>query len=371
MERFQKFRRQFDWFFCVLLLLLIAIGLTNLYSATRSASRDSFTQQFFTQQIGWFVLGIGAFILAALIDFRFLQKQSLWIYIILAILLLLVLFKGKSSHGARRWLEIGNTPIQPSEFIKIGIILVCAKLFSGDSFDLEFRPLPYALAWHAIWIIPAALIMRQPDLGTALICILIASSMLLLVRFRPTIKIGVFAIDLAVGCLIFFFGLRDYQRARFMSFWSPEQDVTGTGWHAYQALVAIGSGQFWGKGYMQSTQNQFRFLPEAWTDFPFVVLAEEWGWVGCVVLLALYLALLLWILNLANEAKDRFSRNVVLGCASLIFWHVLFNISMVTGLAPVVGVTLPFISYGGSSLLTMLIALGLCMNVSIRRYSHL
>ena len=155
-----------------------------------------------------------------------------------------------------------------------------------------------------------------------------------------------------------------------LTFVDPTLDPSGAGWHARQALVAVGSGRWVGKGWLHGTQNQLQFLPEHWTDFPFAVWAEEWGFLGCVVLIAGYAVLVLWALNLASEARDRFAQGICLGCAALLFWHVTFNIGMVIGVLPVVGVTLPLVSYGGSSLLTVMITLGLLMNVSIRRYSY-
>lgn len=363
MDALNHSKKRIDWVLLGLMFVLIAIGLMNLYSATRSAPhRDLFTNQLMS-----YAIGFAAFCFVAWIDFRFWQKWSWFLYAILVLLLIFVLLKGRAVNGSRRWLDIGFFPLQPSELVKIGVILLCAQLFSKDPFDLEFRPLTYVLAWYAVWLLPVGLIMRQPDLGTALICILVAVTMFVLIRIRPTAKVIVLGINLVSAILIFVYGLKEYQRKRLLN---PENDPTNHGWQPIQAKIAIGSGRIWGKGYLQGTQKQFRFLPEHWTDFPFAVLAEEWGLVGCLVLLFFYFLLLLWMLKIANETKDRFGRNVVLGCVSLLFWHIFVNVAMVTNLAPVVGVTLPMISYGGSSLLTTLIALGLCMNVSMRRMVH-
>lgn len=357
-----QLRKQFDWGFLILILVLVAVGLVNLYSATRAVQGIGL----FSKQLILYLVGFSLFFCVTILRLQWLQKYAWWIYAAMVLLLLLVLLKGKVINGARRWVELGFFQLQPSELIKIGLILVYARLFSGDSFDLEFRPIPYATAWHLVWMFPVGLIMRQPDLGTALICIFIAISMFVLAKLRPTLKLGILLIDGLLATLIFVFGLNRYQKNRILSFLSPQNDPLGHGWHANQAIIAIGSGKLWGKGFLQGTRTRLRFVPEHWTDFPFAVLAEEWGWVGGCVVLALYGLLILWILNIANETRDRFSKNVVFGCVALLFWHVVMNIAMVTRMAPVVGVTLPLMSYGGSSLLTVLVALGLCMNVSIQ-----
>jgi rod shape determining protein RodA len=365
MEALRKLRAQFDWPLFLPILLLTLLGLINLYSATRAAPRGLFVHQL------WF-FGAGAvlFVLVSAIDYRVFQRHAWTIYVLLLLTLFLILLGGKTVNGSRRWLGIGGFGVQPSELMKIGLILALSRLFSGDPLDLEFRPWRYALAWHAIFGVPALLILKQPDLGTALICILIAATLFVFVRMRPGVKAAVLAIDASAAIAVFLFGLKAYQRRRLLTFMDPNLDPTGAGWHALQGIFAVGSGRFWGKGYLKGTQNQLHFLPEHWTDFPFAVWAEEWGLFGCLVLLSCYLLLVLWALNLASEARDRFARNLTLGCTALLFWHIFINIAMVSGMAPVVGVTLPLISYGGSSLLTILIALGLLMNVSIRRYSY-
>ena len=218
--------------------------------------------------------------------------------------------------------------------------------------------------------VPALLILKQPDLGTALICILVAATMLLAVRLRPWVKAAVAAVDLSAATVVFLFGLKAYQKKRLLTFLDPSSDPTGSAYHALQSMYAIGSGRWSGKGFLHGTQNQLQFLPEHWTDFPFAVWAEEWGLAGGLVLLVCYMLLILWALGVSATARDRFGQMLAFGVAALLFWHTAINIGMVTGVLPVVGVTLPLFSYGGSSLLTVLGAIGLLMNVSIRRYSY-
>lgn len=358
-------RRRVDWPLLLAVLLITAIGLVNLYSATQVAPRG-----LFTNQLVFFGGGTVLMLILVAIDLRTLQRFSWPLYATVNALLVGVLLFGKVVNGSRRWFGWANFGIQPSELAKLALVLAYARLFSSDPADLLARPWRYAVLWHLILVVPALLILKQPDLGTALLCAFVAASMLLLVPLQPRVKAAVMAVDLSAALLVFRFGLKEYQKKRLLTFLSPESDPTGAGYHARQALVAIGSGRIGGKGYLRGTQNHLRFLPEHWTDFPFAVWAEEWGLVGCLGLLVLYLVLILWTIHLANAARDRFGRFCAIGCGSLLFWHVAINIAMVIGVAPVVGVTLPLISYGGSSLLTVMMALGLLFNISLRRFRY-
>jgi rod shape determining protein RodA len=354
-----------DWPLLLAVLAIIGMGLVNLYSATRVAPKGLFGTQLLFYGIGLLLL-----ILAAAVDLRLLQRLAMPSYVLVLAMLVVVLVAGKVVNGSRRWLGIGSFGVQPSELMKLSLILAYARLFSSDPPELLARPWRYAVIWHLMLIVPALLILKQPDLGTALLCVMVAASMLLLVPLAGRVKAAVATVDLSAATAVFLFGLKAYQKKRFLTFLDPDSDPTGAGWHARQAIFAIGSGRLLGKGYLRGTQNQLQFLPEHWTDFPFAVWAEEWGLAGCLLLLACFLVLILWSLYLANEARDRFARYLTIGCASLLFWHVAINIAMVIGMAPVVGVTLPLVSYGGSSLLTVMLTLGLLLNVSARRYSY-
>lgn len=366
MEALYKARKPFDWVIFLPTVALMIIGLVNLYSISRvSAAHNSL----FIQQLGVYAVGLVVVIVAARIDLSWLRRYAWVIYGVLLLALMAVLVQGKRTNGASRWLQLGALQLQPSEFIKISLVLVYARLFSGDAFDMEFRPLPYALAWQAIWVVPFFLILKQPDGGTAIIGALIAFTLFFFIRLRPTVKVAVFLFNaVAVTIRLAVFGLDKYQKKRWEDFWHPEADPTGGAFHAKKALLAIRSGGLWGKGFMHS--GHVRSLSESWSDFPFAVWAEEWGFVGCMVMLSLYLLLLLWLLRLVNEVRDRFAKNVVLGCAALLFWHVLLNLSMVLGLLPVVGVPLLLVSHGGSSAFTILVALALCLNISMRRHAE-
>jgi rod shape determining protein RodA len=223
-------------------------------------------------------------------------------------------------------------------------------------------------------LVPMVLILEQPDLGTALLCMLIFFSIMLLTRLKARSMLGLLVSAPVVAMLGWSYLLRDYQKERVISFWNsfvdPEADRLGSGWHAYQSTVAIGSGQWTGKGYLHGTAGPHHFLPEARTDFPFSVFAEEHGFLGAALLLALYFILIMWSIRIAASAKDRFGAILAIGVASVFFWHVLINMGMVMGIMPVVGVTLPLFSYGGSSVLAFTLCVGLLMNVSIHRFSR-
>ncbi len=364
-DALKKLRSQFDYPLAVATLAILTIGLINLYSATRVAPKG-----LYSQQLLWLGVGAVAFVVVAAIDYRVYERLAPIVYAICVLLLVGVLVFGRSVNGSKRWLGIGSFGGQPSDLIKIGCIVMLAKLSSEDPTELRARGWLFMLAALAALLFPVGLIYLQPDLGTALLLYLIGFSMLLAAPFSWIDKLWSFCLSPALALLRLAWGLKPYQKKRLMTFWDPSSDPSGAGWHARQSVYAIGSGRWTGKGWLHGTQNQLQFLPEHWTDFPFAVWAEEWGLLGSLILLGCYLFLILWSIGVAATARDRFGQMLAIGVAALIFWHVVINIGMVTGALPVVGVTLPFVSYGGSSLLTMMVALGLLMNVSIRRYSY-
>jgi rod shape determining protein RodA len=283
------------------------------------------------------------------------------------VLLVLVFVLGKDIRGSSRWIYIGSFSLQPSEFMKLFLIIAVAKYLHDDP-KTEGRTLRDLAIPAMIAAVPMMLILAQPDLGTALILMLIFVSICALTRiaWKSLVSLG---LAVAVGLpLVWTYVLKDYQRNRVTAFLNPDANILGSGWHAHHARVAIGNGGIWGQGFMRGSQNQFHFLPDQYSDFPFAVFAEDWGFVGCLVLVALYGFLVMWSIRVAATAKDRFGAVIAIGVGSLIFWHAFFNLGMVTGILPVVGVTLPLFSYGGSSVLTVLMGVGLLMNVSMRRF---
>jgi rod shape determining protein RodA len=362
---FAKLRSQFDWPLAGAILTIILIGLVNLYSATRVAPKG-----LYQNQIMWLCVGSVLFVVVAAIDYRIYERVAPFVYAICLGLLVAVLVAGKGVKGSRRWFGFGSFGVQPSELMKIGLILMLAKLLSADAQELRASGLRMVAWTLGLILVPAFLIYRQPDLGTASLLYIVGMSMVLFSQMSGGAK----AVELGLAPVLILvrlaFGLKDYQKKRLAVFLDPQTDPSGAGYHARQSVYAIGSGRWNGKGFLHGTQNRLKFLPEHWTDFPFAVWAEEWGLVGSLVLLGCYLFLILWALGVSATARDRFGQVLALGVAALLFWHVVVNIGMVTGVLPVVGVTLPLFSYGGSSLLTVMIGLGLLMNVSIRRYSY-
>ena len=369
-------RDNIDWALLTVVLIIALIGVVNLYSAT-SVSHGPRADLYVTQ-IYWLVAGGIAGAAAALIDYRHFERLGYVIYGGGILLLLLVFILGRDIHGAARWIDIGGKErgfrFQPSEFMKIILAVALAKYLhddprlpvgpGGSGRTLKDLIVPTILAG-----IPFALVAKQPDLGTSLILLGIFVSIMALGKMRwQSLLTLVTSIGIATPVL-WNYVLHDYQKRRVISFINPELDIRGANWHSHHARVAIGNGGFFGTGFMRGTQNHYLFIPEQHTDFPFPVFAEDWGFVGALVLIALYSFLVLWGIRIASQAKDRFGAALAIGVSAMLFWHAFFNIGMVTGVLPVVGVTLPLFSYGGSSVTTVLIGIGLLMNVSMRRYS--
>lgn len=359
-------RDNFDWPLFVAVAAVAVIGVTNLYSAT-SAARLALSE-LYIQQIYWLTLGAGVAVLIVAIDYRHFERFGYVAYGVGIVLLVLVFLLAPEIRGSQRWIYIGSFSLQPSELMKILVIVALAKYLHNDP-KTDGRTLKDLVIPGCILALPMALILFQPDLGTALIVAFIFGSIMLLTNLKLRSLLTLAAAFLLSAPLSWTYLLKDYQRERFTAFLDPQADLLDSGWHAHQSMVAIGSGGFWGKGFMQGTQNQHRFLPDQHTDFPFPVWAEEQGFVGVALLFFLYVFLILWGLKVASQAKDRFGAVVAVGVSAFFFWHTVINLAMVSGLAPVVGVTLPLFSYGGSSVLTSMMGIGLLMNVSIRRFS--
>jgi rod shape determining protein RodA len=364
-SRWRRFRAAVDWPLILTILALCTIGLLNLYSATRGTRHHAK----FDTQVQWMVVGAIAFACATIIDYRAMVRLA-WIGLGIAIVLLVVvrlLGEGAHGKGSYRWLNLFGMGIQPSELTKLMVIIVLARMFQ-DSEPARYSPGELALGGLAL-ALPIGLIAVQPDLGTAILLTLIV----LTVGFLAMPSVWPMIYTTLAGLLaipILWEKMQDYQKNRVLAFLDPASDPTGNGWHTRQSIFAVGSGKIWGKGYGEGTQNQFDFLPEHWTDFPYSVWAEEWGFVGSLFLIAIFGFLLVWILNVALSARDRVGAVICVGVAAMTFWHVAVNIAMVLGLAPVVGVTLPFISYGGSSLVVFFLAMGLVANVSLRKHGY-
>ncbi len=355
----------FDWGLLITVAILCTLGLTVIWSAAGPDPESPMKVLCLRQGI-WYMAGCTVMTAIFLSDYR---KMDSWAYVFYAIsilLLLAVLFFGKYAGGSRRWLALGPLTLQPSETVKIAVIIVLARCYSRR---IRTRGLTLRdMAWPAILtLIPFCLIVKQPDLGTAMIVFLIAGSMTLFMKIeKKTLVLIAFAGILTAAAGWFF--LKDYQRQRIMTFLDPEHDPLGAGYHIIQSKIAIGSGMLFGKGYLKGTQNTLAFLPEQHTDFIFAVLAEEWGFAGSLFLVLLFMILIFWGLNIAYQCRTPFGTILSVGVTAMIFWQSVINLAMVMGLLPVVGVPLPLISYGGSSVLTIMICIGILMSVSMRRF---
>ena len=354
----------FHWAYLLLILFVSLTGIANMYSATSSWSVSA--QPVYLKQIYWLGIGMVVIAIVCVIDYRHLEYLSLALYGGTLFLLVLVFIVGKTSMGATRWIGLGGFNLQPSEIMKIVIVLVLARYFSSKT-NFKGLTLKELVVPGLILGVPTILIMKQPDLGTALLVLCIGGTIALFAGIRRSsiVFLGVSAIAAMLGG---WFILHDYQKKRILTFLNPERDPLGAGYHIIQSKIAVGSGGLTGQGFMKGTQSQLSFLPERHTDFAFSVFAEEWGLLGCLILLALYCLIVIWGLHIALRANDRFGMYIAIGVSAMLFWHIVVNLGMVIGLLPVVGVPLPLFSYGGTSMVTTMIGIGLLLNVSMRRF---
>jgi len=355
----------FDWALVGIALSLAAIGILNLYSVTSYGELGPGTP-FYLRQLMWLLIGIGIMMVVAFIDYHSYADLAYMAYGIALVLLVAVLAIGSVTSGAQRWVRIGSISLQPSEFVKICLILALAKFFhrspGREGYSLRSLPIPFALVF-----LPVGLILKQPDLGTAIILLLVFCSILVFVRVQWSSLITLGLGGAALVPILWQF-LKEYQKRRIVTFFNPDLDPLGAGYHLIQSKIAVGSGGILGKGFTNGTQCKLGFLPEQQTDFIFSALGEEWGLLGALVVVGLYAALIIWGLRICVEAKDRFGAILSFGVVAMLFWHSFINMGMVLGIMPVVGIPLPMLSYGGSFMLSTLIGVGWLLNVSMRRY---
>ncbi len=355
----------FDWVLLLLVLAICAIALLNMYSAGNSLvtvkGEPVYVKQFF-----WFLIGLIAMIVFFGIDYRLINEYAYVIYSVTLFFLLVLFFYGEITRGTQRWFVLGGFSFQPSELAKLSVILALSKFFSANDVNENY-------GLRQLWIpvlmvlVPFVLIMKQPDLGTAMVLVIILISMIFFigVRWQSVLVVVTSGLLLLPVCWHF---LKDYQKDRILTFLNPEMDPLGAGYHIIQSIIAVGSGGFFGKGFLKGTQSQLRFLPEHQTDFIFSVYAEEWGFIGGLVLLVLFMSVVFWGLRIARQSRDLLGTLIAFGITMLFFWEMLINIGMVLGIVPVVGIPLPFFSYGGSALVVLMMATGLLMNISMRRF---
>ncbi len=353
-----------DWLLIAAIVALSAMGVAMIFSTTHAGPNAGL----YVRQL--YAIGLGAFVfmVCLTIDYRTLADNSLALYGLIVALLVGVLLFGTTGGGARRWIELPFFNLQPSEFAKVALALALAKFF-----DESRRGSPSATdlaVGGGLTLIPFVLIAKQPDLGTAvtLVPIFLAIAFLAGMRLR---LLGILLILAVVTAPVAWrYALKDYQRSRIATFVNPEQDPRGAGYQQIQARISVGSGGIWGRGFLKGTQGQLRFLPVAWNDFVFSVLAEEQGFVGVIVALGLYLFVIVRSLEAARLSKDRLGAYLVLGILATFAFQVIYNITMSAGLAPVKGLTLPLMSSGGSSIIATLAGFGLILNVRMRRFTN-
>ena len=353
--------RDYDWWLLAIVAAICALGVLEIYSATHGSALVGMH----SKQIRWLVIGFVLMFVLSRIDYHLIMDQAPVLYIIGIAALVAVLLVGHTRFGAKRWIPVLGEFLQVSELVKLIIIIVLARFFAEVRTDeLSLQDLIKA---GLLVGIPLVLILKQPDLGTALVLM----PMLIVGAFLAGLQWKHAAVIILIGVLMLPVGwhfLKPYQKERVTSFLHPEEDAKGSGYQVLQSKIAVGSGGFWGKGFGNGSQNQLGYIPVRYSDFIMAALAEEQGFKGVLVALGLYMALLLRLVQNAQRAKDRAGMFLVMGVTAALGFHVLVNVAMVIGAMPVTGIPLPLMSYGGSATLFVFLAIGLVMNVRLRRF---
>jgi len=355
MPRRWRLWKGFDWPLFVAMLLLLILGLTVLFSTNEEAAQ---------QQVFFVGLGLTLYLLVSLADYRWWFHYSYIIYLATLLLLVIILLAGQGVRGSVRWLDLGVFNLQASELAKLALVLTLARLYS---YPAE-RWLGVGRVFASVIILApvAFLVFRQPDLGTTLVILGIWLGMTFFAGLKPT-HLLLLVLSGGTASYPLWHLLKPYQQERLVTFLNPFLDPLGSGYHVLQSTIAVGSGQFWGRGFGRGTQSHLQFLPEYYTDFVFASFAEEWGFLGSLVMLGLF-ALLCWrILKIASQASEAFGALVCIGVLVMTVIQILINVGMNLGVMPITGITLPLISYGGSSLVTVLISLALVQSVARKR----
>ena len=351
----------FDWTLLGFTLGVVAVGWVTLVSVSPQGPWGGLP----LRQLSWITLGLAALVVVSGIDYRVWARYAPALYGVGIVVLAFVLVWGRSAQGARRWLTLGPIGFQPSELFKVIFILVLAAALQARR--------PARWSWGSLMmpigllLLPVALILKQPDLGTALILLPVSAAMLFAAGIRGR-NLGLLALGAIVASPLLWIFLKEYQRDRLLVYLDPSRDPLGAAWNVAQSKIAIGSGMIWGKGLFGGTQSRLAFLPERHTDFVFSVFAEEWGFVGCLVLLVGYFVIVMRGFEIAEKARDDLGHLLAVGASTLLATQACVNVGMATGLLPVVGLPLPFMSYGGSAMLSGLAVIGLLLNVRMRRF---
>ncbi len=363
----RTFFKKIDINLIVVILALNIIGLINLYSATHGPTSAA-VSGLFISQIVWLFVGWSIFMIFTLIDYSIISRLAIFVYLLNLGAIVFTTFYGKVALGAQRWIDLGFFRYQPSETMKLALIMMMAKILSNRNTHGPGMGLKEMIVPLLILGVPFVFVVEQPDLGTAMMLAAIGGTMLLFAKVKKWILATAIIAGIIALPAAWKFVLHDYQKNRVLTFLSPANDPRGTGYNSIQSKIAVGSGRFFGKGFMKGTQSQLEFLPERHTDFIYSVLSEEHGFVGSIAAMGLFCFLFITGIRIASNARDKFGALLTVGILCYIFWHMFINMGMVIGLLPIVGVPLPLLSYGGSSMLTTMAGLGLASSVAYRRY---
>ncbi|MES2315805.1 MAG: rod shape-determining protein RodA [Patescibacteria group bacterium] len=356
--------KRIDWLLLIFILPIVVAGLLTM----KSFAPGEGAGDFFTRQLVWLTISLAVFFIFSFIDFRFLKRTDvlIGIFSLFSVILLLLFVVGHVAHGAKAWFNLGLFSFQPVDMMKLVLVLILSKYFSRR--HVEIRDTKHIFISGLYTLIPLILVLLQPDFGSAMILLCIWLGMVLVSGISKTHLLVVFATGAMVFILLWSFAFAPYQKARIMNFLNPLSDIHGSGYNAFQSTIAVGSGELTGKGLGFGTQSRLRFLPEPETDFVFAAFAEEWGFIGSLLLLILYLLVISRILYTASYGATNFEILFGMGIAIFLMSHILINVGMNVGLLPITGIPLPFMSYGGSHLLTEFMGLGILS--SMRRYSR-
>ena len=343
----------------LVIISLLTMALLSLYSLLSSG----YMKPYIIKQITRIIIGFGVMYCVLLLDLQLFKKYAYLLYAGCVLMLVIVAVMGRTAMGAQRWLDLYYISIQPSEMMRIALIIALAKYFSGLNNE-DISKVLYLIFPSILVLIPVGLVLQQPDLGTAMLLLLVYFSILFIIGIEMWKLLFVPACGLALSPIIWQH-LHDYQKNRILMFLMPEKDPNGSGYHIIQSKIAIGSGGMWGQGFMHGSQCQLNFLPEKHNDFIFAAIGEEFGFIGCISLIGLYLILLIYNYNVVIQTKNKFYKYLVFGLNAMFFFYLFINISMVCGLLPVVGIPLPFLSYGGSALVVLMFSEAIIMSVAI------
>lgn len=360
-----QFFKRYDFSFLGSMFAIFLVGILNLYSATHSQSHEGL-DTLYKSQIMWFFISFTFAICISFFNPKTFERFSYFAFALTLFLVFLVLLMGKVGMGAQRWLVIGPLRMQPSEFMKLGLALAMARFFTkvNPEKQLGFKDL---ILPGVIMMIPTVMVILQPDLGTGMLLMFIFAMMIFYKRLKWKTIASLGLIGVVCGILMYNFGLKEYQRKRIHTFIDPYEDAKGSGYNAIQSEIAIGSGRLFGKGFKNSSQASLSYLPENHTDFVFAIFNEEHGFFGSVFLVILYLVFFMRMIWLASSVQRFYDSVLVIGIMSIFFWHTFINMAMVSGLLPIVGIPLPLMSYGGSSMLTFGIGVGIATSISNSR----